>query len=98
MLRLCSYSETTLSFICFNITSHLFILIKLLPKINMISNRILVKHIQDLYIHVFYMCECSVFMHTSYRQSDSIADGSEPPCGFWELNSVPLEDQAVKCS
>jgi hypothetical protein len=27
--------------------------------------------------------------------SDHIADGCEPPCGFWELNSGPLEEQSV---
>jgi hypothetical protein len=29
------------------------------------------------------------------RASDPIADGCEPPCGCWELNSGPLEEQAV---
>ena len=29
------------------------------------------------------------------RASDLITDGCEPPCGFWELNSGPLEEQAV---
>ena len=27
--------------------------------------------------------------------SDPITDGHEPPCGFWELNSGPLEEQSV---
>ena len=27
--------------------------------------------------------------------SDPIADGCEPPCGCWELNSGPLEEQSV---
>ena len=26
---------------------------------------------------------------------DPIKDGCEPPCGCWELNSVPLEEQSV---
>ena len=26
---------------------------------------------------------------------DFIADGCEPPCGCWELNSGPLEEQAM---
>jgi len=26
---------------------------------------------------------------------DSITDGCEPPCGCWELNSGPLEEQSV---
>ena len=29
------------------------------------------------------------------RAPDLITDGCEPPCGCWELNSVPLEEQAV---
>jgi hypothetical protein len=29
------------------------------------------------------------------RISDLITDGCEPPCGCWELNSGPLEDQSV---
>jgi len=29
------------------------------------------------------------------RASDPITDGCEPPCGCWELNSGPLEDQSV---
>jgi hypothetical protein len=27
--------------------------------------------------------------------SDPITDGCELPCGCWELNSVPLEEQSV---
>jgi hypothetical protein len=29
------------------------------------------------------------------RASGSITDGCEPPCGCWELNSGPLEEQSV---
>jgi hypothetical protein len=29
------------------------------------------------------------------RASDAITDGCEPPCGFWDLNSGPLEEQPV---
>ena len=29
------------------------------------------------------------------RAPDSITDGCEPPCSFWELNSTPLEEQPV---
>jgi hypothetical protein len=29
------------------------------------------------------------------RASDPITDGCEPPCGCWELNSGPLEEQSV---
>ena len=29
------------------------------------------------------------------RAPDLITDGCEPPCGCWELNSGPLEEQAM---
>jgi hypothetical protein len=29
------------------------------------------------------------------RASDPIIDGCEPPCGCWELNSAPMEEQMV---
>jgi hypothetical protein len=29
------------------------------------------------------------------RVSDLITDGCEPPCGSWELNSGPLQEQSV---
>ena len=29
------------------------------------------------------------------REPDLITDGCESPCGYWELNSAPLEEQAV---
>jgi len=29
------------------------------------------------------------------RASDPITDGCEPPCGCWELNSGPVEEQSV---
>ena len=29
------------------------------------------------------------------RASDLITDGYEPPCGCWDLNSGPLEEQSV---
>ena len=29
------------------------------------------------------------------RASEPSIDGSEPPCGCWELNSGPLEEQPV---
>ena len=29
------------------------------------------------------------------KAPDLITDGCEPPCGCWELNSGPLEEQAM---
>jgi hypothetical protein len=37
----------------------------------------------------------SVFKHTRRGTLDPITDGCEPPCGCWELNSAPLEEQSV---
>ena len=31
----------------------------------------------------------------SLETSDPITDGCEPPCGHWELNSRPLDEQSV---
>jgi hypothetical protein len=47
-------------------------------------------------IYLFYVCEyiVSVFRHQK-RALDLITDGCEPPCGSWELNSEPLEEQSV---
>jgi hypothetical protein len=33
--------------------------------------------------------------HQKRASSDPITDGCEPPCGCWELNSGPLEEQLV---
>ena len=37
-----------------------------------------------------YMCACR-----PERAPDLITDGCEPPYGCWELNSRPLEEQAM---
>ena len=42
------------------------------------------------------MCvHCSCLQTHQKRASDLITDGCEPPCGYWELNSGPLEEQSV---
>ena len=38
---------------------------------------------------------CHCLQTHQKRASDSIIDGCEPPCGCWELNSGPLEEQSV---
>jgi hypothetical protein len=47
-----------------------------------------------LFIYLFNICEYTVaaFRHTA---SDPITDGCEPPCGCWDLNSGPVEEQSV---
>jgi hypothetical protein len=49
-----------------------------------------------LLLTLFYLYEyiVAVFRDTT-RISDSITDCCEPPCGCWELNSEPLEEQSV---
>jgi len=46
--------------------------------------------------YLFITCKytVAVFRHQK-RASDPITDGCEPPCGCWELNSGPLEEQSV---
>jgi hypothetical protein len=38
-----------------------------------------------------YMSTLSLSSDTSEKGIRSITDGCEPPCGYWELNSGPLE-------
>jgi len=38
---------------------------------------------------------CSCLQTHQKRASDLITDGSEPPCGRWDLNSEPLKEQSV---
>ena len=42
-----------------------------------------------MYIH------CSYLQTPQKRASDLITDGCKPPCGPWDLNSGPLEEQSV---
>ena len=49
-------------------------------------------------IYVFILCiwvHCSHLQTCQKRASDPIIDGCEPPCGCWDLNSRPLEEQSV---
>ena len=36
----------------------------------------------------------AVFGHSGRRMSDLVTDSCEPPCGCWDLNSRPLEEQS----
>ena len=47
-----------------------------------------------LFILCIWVHHCSLQTHLK-RASDPIADGCEPPCGCWELNSGPLKEQSV---
>jgi hypothetical protein len=43
----------------------------------------------------FVLFYCSCLQTPQKRASDLIRDGCEPPCGCWDLNSGPSEDQWV---
>jgi hypothetical protein len=45
------------------------------------------------FIYLFLMYGCSVCVYTCLP--DPSVDGHEPPCGCWDLNSGPLEEQSV---
>ena len=48
--------------------------------------------------NLFILCiwvHCRCLQTHQKRASDPITDGCEPPCGCWELNSGPLEEQSV---
>ena len=44
----------------------------------------------SVYYHLY-----SVLLAGQERAPDLITDGCEPPCGCWELNSGPSEEQAM---
>jgi hypothetical protein len=47
---------------------------------------------------LFILCmwvHCPSLQTHRKRTSDPITDGCEPPCGCWELNSGPLEEQSA---
>jgi hypothetical protein len=45
---------------------------------------------------IFYECEYPLASSdTPESATNPITDGCEPPCGFWELNSGPPEEQSV---
>jgi hypothetical protein len=43
----------------------------------------------------FMLVHCSCLQTYQKRASDPITDGCELPCGCWDLNSGPLEEQSV---
>jgi hypothetical protein len=49
---------------------------------------------KDLFIYYIWV-HCSCFQTHWKRASDLTTDGCEPPCGCWDLNSGPLEEQSV---
>jgi hypothetical protein len=45
--------------------------------------------LKDLFIYYVY----SIASARQKRAPDPITDGCELPCGYWELNSGPLEEE-----
>jgi hypothetical protein len=49
-----------------------------------------------VYLFICYMqvhCSCPQILQR--RASDFVKDGCEPPCGCWDLNSGPSEEQSA---
>ena len=49
---------------------------------------------KDLF-YLFYVSSCCCLQTHQKRGLDPVTDGCKPPCGCWELNSGPLEEQSV---
>ena len=54
---------------------------------------------RESFLNLFIYCVCNILSACmskgQKRAPDLIIDGCEPPCGCWELNSGPLEEQVV---
>jgi hypothetical protein len=50
---------------------------------------------KDIFIHFMFMSTVKLPLDTPEEGIICITDGCEPPCGCWELNSEPLEEQSV---
>jgi hypothetical protein len=48
-----------------------------------------------IFVFLFIWVHCSCLQTHQKRASDPITDGCELPCGCWELNSGPPEEQSV---
>jgi hypothetical protein len=51
-----------------------------------------------LFIYLFSIYDELLSSDTQKGALDPVTDGCEPPCGCWELNSGPLEEQSVLLS
>jgi hypothetical protein len=47
------------------------------------------------FIYYYMYVHCSYLQTPQKRVPDLIADGCEPPCGCWDLNSGPSEEQSA---
>jgi hypothetical protein len=46
------------------------------------------------FIYYYMYVHCSCLQTHQKRESDLVTDGCEPPCGCWDLNSGPSEEQS----
>jgi hypothetical protein len=46
------------------------------------------------FIYYYMQVHCSCLQTHQKRESDLVTDGCEPPCGCWDLNSGPSEEQS----
>jgi hypothetical protein len=51
--------------------------------------------LRPIYLTLCFRRMCTFLQTHQKRASDPITDGCEPPCGCWDLNSRPLEEQSV---
>jgi hypothetical protein len=49
---------------------------------------------KDLFIY-YIQVHCSCLQTLQKRASDFVTDGCEPPCGCWDLNLGPSEEQSA---
>jgi hypothetical protein len=47
------------------------------------------------FIYLLYVYTVAVFRYSRRGYQIFVTDGCEPPCGYWDLNSGPLEEQSV---
>jgi hypothetical protein len=48
----------------------------------------------NFFFSIFFKDLCSCLQTLQKRESDLVTDGCEPPCGCWDLNSGPSEEQS----
>jgi hypothetical protein len=57
---------------------------------------ILLQFFKKIFIYLLCIqCSACIYACRQKRTPDPVTDGCEPPCGCWELNSGPLEEQLV---
>jgi hypothetical protein len=66
----------------------------------MATSNLFLEFVPFIYIWFIYFMHthkihCCFFQTHQRRALDPTVDGCEPPCGCWELNSGPLEEQSV---